>query len=1054
MEQQQADIALIGLAVMGQNLILNMNDHGFVVCAFNRTVEKVDQFLANEAKGTNVVGAKSLKEMVGKLKSPRRVMLLVKGTCRENAMRQGRRRFDCSSEGCNWRYPVVKDGTSDPMIMMDHLMDHGKGRPLLVEQAGSAVDAFIDQLVPLLDKGDIIIDGGNSEYQDSQRRCKALGEKGILFVGSGVSGGEEGARHGPSLMPGGNPKAWSHIKDIFQSISAKADGDPCCDWVGEDGAGHFVKMVHNGIEYGDMQLICEAYQLMRDGLGMSNDEMGAVFTEWNKGELDSFLIEITRDILMYKEADGSALLDKIRDSAGQKGTGKWTAISALEYGIPVTLIGESVFARCLSSLKDERVNASKQLKGPQRKFQGNKTEFVEHIRKALYASKIISYAQGFMLLREAAKEFGWKLNYGSIALMWRGGCIIRSVFLGNIKSAFDKNPSLSNLLLDDFFKNAIHASQDSWRKTVAEAVLMGIPTPAFSTALAFYDGFRTENLPANMIQCMHEQMSNASHAPTVVGHKNGLIFASLPSKRRATTVVGFGFGNDESALSMVLVFWPCEIVESETCLSFECQQDGVEEWDVSSNPCDHPIVILRGVSFSHLQAIIHFIYHGEVDVSNDQLGEFLKAADLLHISGLAEEKSSKHENATLSPSKSTTRRRLSSSIERGEPSSLSQLVSAAAKLPPLSLTNLSNTSSSSNHRPSAQTYLSQPDPTERDARASSAAHSPQPSTPRSESPNTSDSERPLEIAEPSPSKRDGEMETDDSSLPSSLPGTAGVGAGAGGLSPMNLSMMGRAPFISPLLQQQIGLHGLKMETPGGDTSPASAAGSVGSSPSGGGGGGKMFSPSGRRPRTVFDHQQIMTLKTFYNYNTNPNSGEITRLAQGLGLDRKVVKVWFQNERAKHRKLAMLKANQESSPPSQTAITSAGGHFIPSGDDDSATGPPHSNSVGGRLLGALQQHLRAHGAALSSTDDENDRKEGVRRVKLEPGEDYSLAPRSPSRVSSPPLSARGYPPVANDRTSPLVRTRRPSSPDPGDAESGHGTSIQLPSTSVAASSLMS
>jgi 6-phosphogluconate dehydrogenase len=444
-----ADLALIGLAVMGQNLILNMNDHGFTICAFNRTVEKVDHFLQNEAKGTKIVGAKSLADMVDKLKKPRKVMLLVK--------------------------------------------------------AGSAVDDFIEQLLPLLEKGDVIIDGGNSDYHDSIRRAKYLDEKGLLFVGTGVSGGEEGARYGPSLMPGGNPKAWPLIKDIFQGISAKADGEPCCDWVGEDGAGHFVKMVHNGIEYGDMQLICEAYQLMRDGMGMSNDEMSKVFADWNKSELDSFLIEITANILKYKDEKGDYLVEKILDTAGQKGTGKWTAISSLELGTPVTLIGESVFARCLSSLKADRVNASKLLNGPKDgSFSGDKAAFVEHIRKALYASKIISYAQGFMLLREAAKEYNWKLNYGGIALMWRGGCIIRSVFLGNIKAAFDKNPELSNLLLDDFFKDAIHDCQDSWRETVAAAVKWGVPVPAFSAALSFFDGFRREKLPANLIQAQRD----------------------------------------------------------------------------------------------------------------------------------------------------------------------------------------------------------------------------------------------------------------------------------------------------------------------------------------------------------------------------------------------------------------------------------------------------------------------------------------------------------------------------------------------------------------------
>ncbi|XP_013774147.1 6-phosphogluconate dehydrogenase, decarboxylating isoform X2 [Limulus polyphemus] len=449
MSSEKADIALIGLAVMGQNLILNMNDHGFVVCAYNRTTEKVDKFLKNEAKGTKVIGAHSLEEMVAKLKKPRRVMMLVK--------------------------------------------------------AGQAVDDFIDKLVPLLESGDIIIDGGNSEYADSRRRCAALKEKEILFVGSGVSGGEEGARYGPSLMPGGAPEAWPHIKEIFQGIAAKVNEEPCCDWVGEDGAGHFVKMVHNGIEYGDMQLICEAYQLMKDALELSHDDMSEVLAEWNKGELDSFLIEITSNILKYKDTDGEPLITKIQDAAGQKGTGKWTAISALEYGIPVTLIGESVFARCLSSLKDERVEASKVLQGPSNAtYQGDKKEFTENIRKALYASKIVSYAQGFMLLREAAKVFDWNLNYGGIALMWRGGCIIRSVFLGNIKTAFDKNPKLSNLLLDEFFRDAIQDCQESWRHVIATAVNLGIPTPAFSTALAFYDGFRSERLPANLIQAQRD----------------------------------------------------------------------------------------------------------------------------------------------------------------------------------------------------------------------------------------------------------------------------------------------------------------------------------------------------------------------------------------------------------------------------------------------------------------------------------------------------------------------------------------------------------------------
>ncbi|XP_075211803.1 phosphogluconate dehydrogenase [Lycorma delicatula] len=446
---EKADIALIGLAVMGQNLILNMNDHGFVVCAFNRSVEKVDSFLKNEAKGTKVIGAKSLEEMVKTLKKPRRVMMLVK--------------------------------------------------------AGSAVDDFIIKLVPLLEKGDIIIDGGNSEYVDTTRRVKECAEKGILFVGSGVSGGEDGARYGPSLMPGGNPAAWPAIKPIFQGIAAKADNEPCCDWVGDGGAGHFVKMVHNGIEYGDMQLICEAYHLMKCALNMDNSEMSKVFEEWNKGVLDSFLIEITKDILKFKDKDGKYLVEKIRDSAGQKGTGKWTAIAALDYGMPVTLIGESVFSRCLSSLVEERHKASELLKGPPTtEFKGDKKKFLDSIRQALYASKIISYAQGFMLMREAAHLYNWNLNYGGIALMWRGGCIIRSVFLGNIKTAFEHNPKLTNLLLDPFFNDAIQKSQAAWREVVATAAVLGVPTPAFSTALAFYDGYRSKRLPANLLQAQRD----------------------------------------------------------------------------------------------------------------------------------------------------------------------------------------------------------------------------------------------------------------------------------------------------------------------------------------------------------------------------------------------------------------------------------------------------------------------------------------------------------------------------------------------------------------------
>jgi 6-phosphogluconate dehydrogenase len=448
---QTADIALIGLAVMGQNIVLNMNDHGFVVAVYNRTVSKVDDFLANEAKGTRVIGAHSLQELVGLLKKPRRVMLLVK--------------------------------------------------------AGAPVDEFIDLLVPLLEPGDIIVDGGNSFYEDTVRRYNALKEKGILFVGSGVSGGEEGARHGPSLMPGGNAEAWPHLKAIFQSIAAKVDnGVPCCDWVGESGAGHFVKMVHNGIEYGDMQLISEAYQLMSAGLGLTNEQLAQTFTQWNKSELDSYLIEITSHIFKFKEPDGSYLVDKILDAAGQKGTGKWTVLSGLDHGAPITLIAEAVFARVISSLKDERVAASAVLAGPAvgGKFSGDVRQAIEDIRQALYASKIISYAQGYMLMRQVSEEYKWKLNFGGIALMWRGGCIIRSRFLGDIKNAFDHNPKLTNLVLDPFFTDGLKQAQDGWRRTIALAATLGIPTPTFSNALAFYDSYRCARLPANLLQAQRD----------------------------------------------------------------------------------------------------------------------------------------------------------------------------------------------------------------------------------------------------------------------------------------------------------------------------------------------------------------------------------------------------------------------------------------------------------------------------------------------------------------------------------------------------------------------
>jgi 6-phosphogluconate dehydrogenase len=444
----KADIGLVGLAVMGQNLVLNMNDKGFRVSVYNRTTSKVDEFIEGPAKGTNVMGFHELKPFIESLKAPRRVMLMVK--------------------------------------------------------AGPVVDQFIEQLVLYLDKGDIIIDGGNSLFNDSDRRTHELHKKGILFIGSGVSGGEEGARHGPSLMPGGNNAAWPHIKPIFQAIAAQVDGEPCCDWVGNDGAGHYVKMVHNGIEYGDMQLICEAYQMMREGLGMSGDEIQQVFAEWNEGVLDSYLIEITRDILAVKDDDGELLIDKILDTAGQKGTGKWTGMNALDLGIPLTLIGEAVFSRCLSARKDERVRASKVLPAMAAQFEGDKAEMVNAIRDALYASKIISYAQGYMLMREAAEIYGGELNYGGIALMWRGGCIIRSQFLSKIRDAFDLNPKLENLLLDDFFIEAITEALPGWRKAVGTAVALGVPVPTFSSALSFYDGYRSERLPANLLQAQRD----------------------------------------------------------------------------------------------------------------------------------------------------------------------------------------------------------------------------------------------------------------------------------------------------------------------------------------------------------------------------------------------------------------------------------------------------------------------------------------------------------------------------------------------------------------------
>jgi 6-phosphogluconate dehydrogenase len=449
MADNKADIGLVGLAVMGENLVLNMESRGYTVSVYNRTVEKVDAFIQGRGKGKKFIGAHSIAEFVSSLKRPRKVMLMVK--------------------------------------------------------AGKAVDDFIEQILPHLEAGDIVIDGGNSHYPDTIRRTKYCESKGLLYIGTGVSGGEEGALIGPSIMPGGSVEAWHHVKPIFQAIAAKVeDGTPCCDWVGSDGAGHFVKMVHNGIEYGDMQLICEAYQIMKELLGLTAGEMHEVFRKWNEGPLDSYLIEITRDILDFKDVDGSPLVEKILDTAGQKGTGKWTSVTSLDLGIPLTLISEAVYARCLSAQKDERVAASKVLSGPVPKFTGDRKEFLKDLELALYASKIVSYTQGYVMMRAAAAEYKWDLKYGNIALLWRGGCIIRSAFLGKIKAAFDTNPGLSNLLLDPFFKETIEASQAAWRRVIASAVTNGLWVPAMSTALNYFDGFRNSRLPANLLQAQRD----------------------------------------------------------------------------------------------------------------------------------------------------------------------------------------------------------------------------------------------------------------------------------------------------------------------------------------------------------------------------------------------------------------------------------------------------------------------------------------------------------------------------------------------------------------------
>ena len=464
---KKSDIGLIGLAVMGENLVMNMESKGFTVSVFNRTTQKVTDFVNGRAKGKNIVGTYSLEELVASLEKPRKVMMMIK--------------------------------------------------------AGAAVDATIESLIPLLEAGDIIIDGGNSHFPDTARRTAYVESKGLLYIGTGVSGGEEGALKGPSMMPGGSPAAWESVKPIFQAICAKVeDGTPCCDWVGENGAGHFVKMVHNGIEYGDMQLICEAYQLMRDLLGMTADEMHEVFAQWNTEELDSYLIEITRDILAYKDTDGAPIVDKILDTAGQKGTGKWTGIAALDEGVPLTLIGEAVFARCLSAMKAERVGASAILHGPKPVFEGDRAQFIADIKAALFAAKIVSYAQGYTLMRSAAATYGWNLNYGGIALMWRGGCIIRSVFLGKIKEAFDNDPALTNLLLDPYFKGVMEQAQAGWRRVCAAALTNGIPLPAMTAALSYFDGYRCANLPANLLQAQRDYFG--AHTYERIDHPRGEFF--------------------------------------------------------------------------------------------------------------------------------------------------------------------------------------------------------------------------------------------------------------------------------------------------------------------------------------------------------------------------------------------------------------------------------------------------------------------------------------------------------------------------------------------------
>ncbi|MDO5565657.1 MAG: decarboxylating NADP(+)-dependent phosphogluconate dehydrogenase [Planctomycetia bacterium] len=469
MSEKKYDIGLMGLAVMGQNLVLNMVDHGFNVAVFNRTTSKVDDFLATDevkSKGDKVAGTHSLAELVSKLKSPRKIMLMIQ----------------------------AKDAVPAPEIAL--------------YPKSAAVDAVIAELLPLLDKGDVIIDGGNTQFKDTERRTKFLAEKGIRYIGTGVSGGEEGARRGPSMMPGGDTEAWPLVKPIFQAISAKVGPNndiPCAEWVGERGAGHYVKMVHNGIEYGDMQLICEAYWMLKNAVGFTNEELYDVFTEWNKGELNSYLIEITRDIFTVKDPETKQyLVDLILDTAGAKGTGKWMSQLALDLGVPSTLVTEAVYARCISAMKEQRLHASKILTGPTGSYKGDRKEFVEQVRQALYASKICSYAQGYVQIQAAAKEYDWKLNYGQIAMLWRGGCIIRAVFLERIRDAFDADPALENLLLNPYFKNAVENAQSAWRNVVKTAIELGIPTPGFMTALSYFDSYRSANLPANLLQAQRD----------------------------------------------------------------------------------------------------------------------------------------------------------------------------------------------------------------------------------------------------------------------------------------------------------------------------------------------------------------------------------------------------------------------------------------------------------------------------------------------------------------------------------------------------------------------